>query len=77
MTASWMIRVWGLNSQWGLGILLFSIASRPALGPTQLLLSLSVKQPGHETDYSPTSSAEVKNACTIPPPPNTFSWHGA
>jgi len=44
-------------------------ASRTALGPTQRpmqwvpgALSLGVKRPGRETDHSPPSSAEVKNA---------------
>jgi len=43
--------------------------SRPAVGPTQLpiqwvrgALSLRVKWPGRETNHSPTTSAEVKNA---------------
>jgi hypothetical protein len=51
----------------GLGIFLFTIASRTALEPTQPpiqwvlgALSLGVKQPGHEADHSPPSSAEVK-----------------
>jgi hypothetical protein len=30
----WTIRVLGFDSQWGLGILLFTTASRMALGPT-------------------------------------------
>jgi hypothetical protein len=45
----------------------FTTASRTALGPTQPLvqwvpgaLSLGVKRPGCEADYSPPSSAEVK-----------------
>jgi hypothetical protein len=53
----------------GLEILLFTTASRPALGPTQPsiqwvtgALSLVVKRPGREADYQPPSSAEVKNA---------------
>jgi hypothetical protein len=52
--------------------------SRLALGPTQPpiqwvpgALSPGVKWPGHEADYSPPSSAEVKNAwhymSTLPP----------
>jgi hypothetical protein len=60
---------------------LFSIASRPALGPTQPpiqwvleALSPEVKRPGHEADYLPPSSAEVKNGGAIPPPPHTSSW---
>jgi hypothetical protein len=36
------------------------------------------KRPGREeTDYSPSSSAEVKNGGAIPPLPNTTSWRGA
>jgi hypothetical protein len=53
----------------GLGIFLFTTASRPALGPTQPpiqwvlgSLSLRVKRPGREANHSPPSSAEVKNA---------------
>jgi hypothetical protein len=51
----------------GLGIFLFTTASRAALGPTQLpiqwapgALSLGVKRPGREADHSLPSSAEVK-----------------
>jgi hypothetical protein len=50
----------------GLGIFLFTTASRTALGPTQPpnqwvpgALSLGVKRPGSEADHSPQSSAEV------------------
>jgi hypothetical protein len=62
---------YGLNDRWfesrqGLGIFLFSTASRPDLGPTQPpiqwvpgALSL-VNRPQRETDHSPPSSAEVK-----------------
>jgi hypothetical protein len=64
----WMIGVLGFNSQWVLGIFLFTTMSRTALGPTQppiqwvpRALSLGVKRPGHESDHSPPSSAEVKN----------------
>jgi hypothetical protein len=53
----------------GLGIFLFTTASRTALGPTQPpiqwvpgILSLGVKRPGREAGYSLPSSAEVKNA---------------
>jgi hypothetical protein len=31
----WMIRVLGFDSQWGLGIFLFTTVSRMALGPTK------------------------------------------
>jgi len=58
----------GFESRQGLGIFLFTIASRPALGPTQphmqwvpSALSLGVKRPGREADYSHPSSADVKN----------------
>jgi hypothetical protein len=51
----------------GLGIFLFTTASRTALAPTQPpiqwvsgALSLGVKRPGREADHSPPSSAEVK-----------------
>jgi hypothetical protein len=54
-------------SRRGLGIFLFTTASRTALGPTQPpiqrvpgALSLGVKQLGREADHSPPSSAEVK-----------------
>jgi hypothetical protein len=48
-----------------------------ALGPTQPpiqwgsgVFSPGVKRPGHVVDYSPPSSAEVKNGRTIPPSPS-------
>jgi hypothetical protein len=54
----------------GLGICLFTTASRPALGPTQLpiqrvpgALSLGLKRPGREANHSP-PSAKVKHACS-------------
>jgi hypothetical protein len=63
----WTIEVLGFDSRRGLGIFLFTTASRTALGPTQLpiqwapgVLSLGVKRPGREADHSPPSSAEVK-----------------
>jgi hypothetical protein len=53
---------------------LYSIASRPAMGPTQPSIQWlpedicpGVKRLGRETDYSPPSSASC----------HTFSWHGA
>jgi hypothetical protein len=58
------IGVLGFDSQWGLGIFLFTTVSRMALGSTQppMLWVLGVKWPGCETDHSPPSSAKVKNA---------------
>jgi hypothetical protein len=51
----------------GLGIFLFTTASRTALGPIQPpiqwvpgAVSLEVEWPGREADHSPPSSAEVK-----------------
>jgi hypothetical protein len=59
----------GFEFRQELGISLFTIASRPALDPTQPpiqwvpgALSLKVKRAGRETNHSPTSSAGVKNA---------------
>jgi hypothetical protein len=59
-------------SWWELGIFLFTTTSRTALGPTQppiqwvlVALSLQVKQRGHEADYSPPSSAEVKECMEL------------
>jgi hypothetical protein len=60
--------VW-FESRQGLEVFLFTTASRMALGPTQPpiqwvpeAVSLEVKRPGRETDHSPTSRAEIKNA---------------
>jgi hypothetical protein len=62
-----------LNDRWfesrqGLGIFLFTTASRPALGPIQPPIqwvpgadSHGVKRPGREAHHSPPSSAEIKN----------------
>jgi hypothetical protein len=59
---------WGFGSRQGLGIILFTTASKPALGSTQPpiqwvpgALSLAVQRPGREADHSH-SSAEVRNA---------------
>jgi hypothetical protein len=65
-TTDWMM---GFESRKILGIFLFSTASRLALGPTEPpiqrvpgAISLGIKRPGRESDHSPPSSAEVKNA---------------
>jgi hypothetical protein len=65
----WTVEVLGFNSRRGLGIFLFTTASRTALGPTQPpiqwvpgALSLGLKRQGREADHSPPSSAEVKEA---------------
>jgi hypothetical protein len=62
---------------------LFDTVSRPALGSTQPpaqwvpgVLSLGVKLPGREADYSPPFSAEIKNAwsCTSIPQYVFMAW---
>jgi hypothetical protein len=59
-------------------IVLFSIESRSALGPTQSpILSPGVQRPGREADYSLPCNVEVKNSGVINPLPNTPSWRGA
>jgi len=57
-----------LESLQGLGIFLFSTASRPALVPTHPPIqwlkggfSFGIKRPRREADQSPPSSAEVKS----------------
>jgi hypothetical protein len=64
-------------------IFFFSIASRPALGPTQPhtqwvseAVCPGVKQQGHEADYLPPSITEVKNVGPVLVFPHIFSWHG-
>jgi hypothetical protein len=79
----WTIGVLGFDSRRGLGIFLFTAASRVALGPTQPpiqwvsgALSLGVKRPGREANHSLPSSAEIKNAWSyIPLPQYSFmAW---
>jgi hypothetical protein len=80
-----MVGVLGLESRRGLGIFLFTTASRTALVPTQPpiqwvpgSLSLGLKRPGREADHSPPSSAEVKEWVELYlHSPDTPSWRGA
>jgi hypothetical protein len=65
----WTIGVLGFGSRRGVGIFLFTTASRTALGLTQPpiqwvpgALPLEVQRPEREADNSPSSSAEDKNA---------------
>jgi hypothetical protein len=78
----WTIGILGFESRGGLGIFLFTTASRTALGPTHTpipwlpgALSLEVKRLGREADHSPPSTAEGKNArsYTSTPP---IRFHG-
>jgi hypothetical protein len=80
----WMIGVLGFDSWQGLGIFLFTTASRMALWPTQPhiqwvpgALSVGIKQLGHEADHSLLSSAEIKECVELYLHSlNTLSWHG-
>jgi hypothetical protein len=74
--------VLGFDFRRRLEIFPFTTVSRPVLGPTQLLiqwvpgaLSLGVRRPGSEADYSPPSSAKVKNAWSYTSTP-PVSLHG-
>jgi hypothetical protein len=82
-TLQWISYFLGFDSWRGLGIFLFTTASRTVLGPTQPpiqwvpeSLSLGVKRPGREADYSPPSSAEVKYpwSYTFTPPYVFMAW---
>jgi hypothetical protein len=60
LAMAWTIRIQGFNSWQGLGMFLFSTASKPDLGPSQLLyngywelLPHRVKQPWCKADHSP------------------------
>jgi hypothetical protein len=62
----------------------FSIASRPALRPTESPIQMipealppGVKQAVSEAYRSPPSSVEDKNGGAIPPLPHMFSYHSA
>jgi hypothetical protein len=72
VSPGWTIGVLGFDSRRGLGMFLFTTASRTALGPTQPpiqwlsgTLSLDVKRAGREADHSPPSSAEVKECVEL------------
>jgi hypothetical protein len=63
---------------------LFSMSSRPVLGPTQPpiqwepgALSPGVKRPGREVDHSPLTSAKVNKTWLYTSTPHTPSWHSA
>jgi hypothetical protein len=65
-------------------ILLFSVNSRPAVGPTQSIiqkvpgaLSPGLKRAGRETEHSPLSSVEIKKGGAMPPLPHMSSRHNA
>jgi hypothetical protein len=80
-----MIGVLEFDSRWGLGIFLFTTASRTAMGPTQPPIqcvtgnpSLGVKRPVREADHSPPPSAEDKECVELYiHSPNTPSWRGS
>jgi hypothetical protein len=83
LAAGWTNRVRGFDSRWELGFFLFFTAFRPVLGPNQPpiqwvpgVLSPEVKRPGRETDHSPPSNAEVRNAWRYTSTLNMSSWHG-
>jgi hypothetical protein len=75
----------GFETRQGLGVFIFTTASRPAPGPTQPpiqwvpgALSLGVKRLGSEADHSPPFSAETKEWVELYiHSPNTPSWRGA
>jgi hypothetical protein len=81
----WTIGVILFDSRRGLGIFLFTTASRAAPGPTQPpiqwvsgALSLGVKRPGRETGHSLPSSVEVKEGVELYLHfPDKPSWCGA
>jgi hypothetical protein len=59
----------GVQFQAGVRVFFCFTMSRPALRSTQshTKLVLELKQPGHEADYSPSTSSEVKSGgATIP-----------
>jgi hypothetical protein len=81
----WTVEVLRFDSRRGLGIFLFTTASRTTLEPIQPSIqwvpgsfSLGVKRPEREADHSPPSSAEVKECVELYLRfSNTPSWRGA
>jgi hypothetical protein len=80
LATGWTIGVLGFDLRRGLGIFLFTTASRTALGPTQSpiqwvlgALSLGVKRLWREADHSPPSSAESRMCGVIHPLP-PYAW---
>jgi hypothetical protein len=69
------------DSRRGLGIFLFTTASRTALGPTQAsypvgirYFSLGVKRPWSKADHSPPPTAEVEWSYTSTPQYTFMVW---
>jgi hypothetical protein len=85
LATGWTIGVLGFDFRRGLGIFLFTTASRTVLGLTHPpiqwvpgVIYLGVKRPGREADHSPPFSAEVKECMELYlHSPNTPSWRGA
>jgi hypothetical protein len=81
----WTIGILGFDSRRGLGIFLFTTASRTALGPSQPpiqwvsgTVSLGINRQEHEADHSPPSNAEVKEWVELYlQSPSMPSWLGA
>jgi len=77
VTMGWTIGLRGLDSRRGLGIFLFTTASRPTLWPIQWVpgaLFPGVKRPGREANHV---VPRTRMCDAMPPPPNTSSWHGS
>jgi hypothetical protein len=63
---------WGSSLGGGKNLFLSIVPTHPLLPWVP-----GVKRLGSEADYSPRSSAEVKNGGTLPPLPHVSSWHSA
>jgi hypothetical protein len=83
MHMGWTIGVLGFDFWREREIFLFTTASRPALGPTRPpnqgvpgCLSLGVKRPGYEADYSSASMPRSRMRGAIPPLPQyaVMAW---